>query len=278
MVHVDRAPLYLSLIWKAPLCDVTKGRARVSEHLPDRGALHPFQHLQAAPPPPDVRRLAKHGHPIKSWTAPFDAARKEGKPGRSRQCVASAVDWLGWRADKWGDICGGRLSVRLPVWIGISEGAAAKKRDVGATAACWGKRWGRGLGGSAFEQLIRMEELQTCSGRRPVSTSNGGAAENRQTGPSWLCYKWAINSNWICSRKHINQTKAFIHIGILKGNAISRHRGSCRAGEEGRGRCPIVLLAVFLSPPSANLSSWPLLHAGAYRQWHGWTNRRPRRG
>lgn len=40
-----------------------------------------------------------------------------------------------------------------------------------------GLLWGWGGGEkSAFERLIRTEEAQTCSGRRPVSTSNGDVA------------------------------------------------------------------------------------------------------
>lgn len=206
---------------------------------------HPSERHFWRAPPPDVCRVAKRGCPIKGWKPPFDGAHKDGKPGRSWQLVGLAVDWLVWRADKWGDIWGG--------WRGRRTARAARlkrhfrgsqrERDVVATAVCWGtEREKKKKKKSAFERLIRTEEAQTCSGRRPVSTSNGGAAENRQTGLGWLCYKWAINSNWICSRKHINQTKAFIHIGILKGKAISRHGGSCHGEVLGGGAgVPIVL-------------------------------------
>lgn len=107
---------------------------------------HPSKrHFQRAPPP-DVCRVVKCGYPIKGRKPPFDGAHKDGKPGRSWQLVGLAVDWLVWRADKWGDIWGGwrrRRSAGLAVWNGLSEGAGAKKRDVVATAVCWGREEGK---------------------------------------------------------------------------------------------------------------------------------------
>lgn len=138
---------------------------------------------------------------------------------------------------------GGRRSARLPVWNSISEGAGAKKGDVAATAVCWGREGKKRREVSLWTANSNRGGADLQRPAAPVSTSNGGAAENRQTGPGWLCYKWAINSNWICSRKHINQTKAFITIGILKGKAISRHGGSCHGRGGWGGGSPAVLFS-----------------------------------
>lgn len=139
-----------------------------------------IQHLEA--PPPDLHRQAKRGHPIKGRKPPFDGAHEDGKN-------LAAAD--GSSLSQLTDLCEEQISEATYGEGGDRRGrpfeSAIQREPQPKRETLFQRRpvGGGGGGGckSAFERLIRTEEPQTCSGRRPVSTSNGGAAQNRQTGP-----------------------------------------------------------------------------------------------